>query len=105
MAETLPALAAGAAGAVLGAIYFGGLWWTVSRLASFRRPALSVAVSALLRMGLALGGFYLIAGGDWLSLLACLLGFVAARAVVTGVTRPPRARREASGTEEAGHAP
>ena len=71
------------AGAVLGAIYFGGLWWTVRRAGSFRRPASSMLASVLLRMTVALGGFYLVAGNSWQRLLLCLLGFVVARAVVS----------------------
>ncbi len=92
------------AGAALGAIYFGGLWWSVRRAASSRRPALSMLVSALLRMGIALGGFYLVADGNWKRLLLCLLGFVVARAAVTWLLRPATPSSLAAGTEMR-HAP
>ncbi|MDQ6685928.1 MAG: ATP synthase subunit I [Pseudomonadota bacterium] len=71
------------AGGGLGAIYFGGLWWTVRRAASFRRPALTMLASALVRLGVALGGFYVVGAGSWQRLVLCLLGFVVARAAVT----------------------
>ncbi len=77
------------AGVMLGTLFYGGLWWTVRRAATFGRPALSVLGSALLRMSVALGGFYLVGRGDWLRLLLCLLGFMLARAVVTWLTRLP----------------
>ena len=81
----VPALVAGAA---LGAIYFGGLWWTVRRAGSFRRPAFSMLASVLVRMSVALGGFYLVARDSWQRLLLCLLGFVVARAAVSWLVRP-----------------
>lgn len=88
MPETVPALMAVLAGAGLGAVYFGGLWWTVRRAASFRRPVISILFSVLLRVSLALSGFYAVAGGSWQRLLLCLLGFVIARAAITWLVRP-----------------
>jgi len=87
MNETLTLVLASVAGGVLGAIFFGGLWWTVSKGASSRRPALWFFGSLLLRMSIALAGFYVVAGGHWERLLLCLLGFVIARVVVTWLTR------------------
>lgn len=75
-------------GAGLGIVFFAGLWWTVQRLARARRPALLLAGGLLLRMALALGGFYLAARTGWRPLLACLLGFMLARVAVAGWTRP-----------------
>jgi len=102
MNETLRLALAWVAGAALGAIFFGGLWWTVSKLASSPRPALWVFGSALARMSIALAGFYLVAGGQWERLIACLLGFVTARLAVTWLTRVPAQRHQAA---EASHAP
>ncbi len=96
MPDALRAMLALVAGAALGAIYFGGLWWTVRRAGSFRRPAFSMLVSVLVRMSMVLGGFYLVAGGNWQRLLLCLLGFVVARAAVTWRVRPD-ARHAANG--------
>jgi F1F0 ATPase subunit 2 len=104
MPEALAALTAVAAGAGLGAIFFGGLWWTVRRAASSARPAQCIVVSALLRMSMALGGFYLVAGGHWERLLLCLVGFIAARAVVTWLTRLPAPERPTP-LPQARHAP
>ena len=104
MNDPLPLLLAGAAGLVLGAIFFGGLWWTVRKGLSSRQPALWFFGSMLLRMGIALAGFYFVGRGDWRRLLACLLGFVIARFVVTWLTRTP-AEDHSSRTPEASHAP
>jgi F1F0 ATPase subunit 2 len=104
MSETLRLFMAVPAGAALGSMYFGGLWWTARRVGSFRRPARSVMASALLRMGIVLGGFYVVAGGHWLRLLLCLLGFVAARAAVTWLTRLPNIEPE-NGPAGLHHAP
>jgi F1F0 ATPase subunit 2 len=76
-----------AAGAWLGAIFFGGLWWTVRKGVSSQRPALWFFGSLLLRMSIVLAGFYFFSGGHWERLLLCLLGFVMARLVVAWLTR------------------
>ena len=75
------------AGVVLGAMFFGGLWWTVRKGLSSRHPALWFLVSQLLRMSVTLVGFYVVAGGHWERLLACLVGFITARFVVARLTR------------------
>lgn len=104
MNETLALVLACIAGGALGAIFFGGLWWTVRKSLLSSRPALWVFASLLLRMGLTMAGFYVVAGGDWRRLLACLAGFVMARQVVTRLTRPLDARQALS-DQEARRAP
>ena len=47
--------------ALLGAIFFGGLWWTVRKGVASRRPALWFLGSLLLRTSIALAGFYVVA--------------------------------------------
>lgn len=89
MNETLIIILAGAAGLFLGAIFFGGLWWTVRKGVSSTRPALWFFGSLLLRMGVALAGFYFVGGGQWQRLLGCLVGFVVSRFVVLWLMRPP----------------
>ena len=89
MNETLLLGLAGLAGAALGAIFFGGLWWTVREAMSSKRPAPLFLGSLLLRTGTVLVGFYFTSGGRWDRLLACFLGFVLARLIVTWLTRPP----------------
>ena len=94
----------GMAGVGLGAIFFGGLWWTVRKGVSANQPALWFFASWLLRTGIALAGFYVVGAGHSSRLLACLVGFALSRPAVTWLTRPsgetqPRPAREA------GHAP
>jgi F1F0 ATPase subunit 2 len=71
------------AGLLLGAMFFGGLWWTVRKAVSSSNPALWFSGSLLLRLGLALVGFYVVGNHHWQRLLLCLLGFLAARLIVT----------------------
>lgn len=80
-----PALAL-LAGILLGALFFGGLWWTVQKGLASPRPAQWFIGSLLLRTALVLAGFYFVAGGDWKRMLACLLGFIIARVIVTRLT-------------------
>jgi F1F0 ATPase subunit 2 len=75
------------AGGLIGAFFFGGLWWTVRKGLSSKWAALYFPVSLVLRMGVALGGFYVVGRGHWENLAACLLGFIMARLVVTWLTR------------------
>ncbi len=70
---------AGAAGGLLGLLFFGGLWWTVRRAVDSPRPALWVGGSLLLRMACVAAGFVVVSAGDWRNLVSCLLGFWAAR--------------------------
>jgi len=77
------------AGGALGAIFFGGLWWTLAKGLASSRPAQWFLASLLLRMGIVLTGFYFVAGGHWERLVACLLGFLAARLVGMRLTRAP----------------
>ena len=71
------------AGMLLGAIFFGGLWWTVQKGLSAKQPALWFGASMLLRSAIVLGGFYFVAGADWKRLLLCLFGFILARLIMT----------------------
>lgn len=100
----LTLLLAGIAGGVLGAIFFGGLWWTVRKSMTSPHAALWIFTSLLARMGIALGGLYVVADGQWPRLLAALLGFVLARLLVIRVTRRPNNDRP-SAISEASHAP
>ena len=104
MNDAVTLLLAWMAGGALGAFFFGGLWWTVRQGVSSSRPALWFLVSMLLRIGVALAGFYLVAGADWKRLMLCLLGFVMARFLVTWWTRP-MGQDESRASTEASHAP
>jgi F1F0 ATPase subunit 2 len=104
MNEAFALLLAGLAGGVIGAIFFGGLWWTVRRGLSSKRPALWFLGSLVLRTGIALVGFYFVSNHHLERLLLCLLGFVIARLVVTQITRPSTEDR-ARPAQEARNAP
>lgn len=70
-------------GATLGVIFFGGLWFTVHKLATSTRPALLMTGSMLLRFGIVLLAFYgLVTFVHWQALLVALVGFIFARFVV-----------------------
>ncbi|MHB8354511.1 MAG: N-ATPase subunit AtpR [Burkholderiales bacterium] len=91
------------AGIMLGAIFFGGLWWTVRQGVSSRQVALWFLGSMLLRMCIVLLGFYFIFGSDWKKILTGLLGFIIARLIVTRLTRAME--RSSLTTRETRHAP
>jgi F1F0 ATPase subunit 2 len=74
-------------GMFLGALFFGGLWWTVRRGLTAANPALWFGVSALARMAILLSGLYYVARAGWPSLVACLCGLLIARVATTRLTR------------------
>jgi F1F0 ATPase subunit 2 len=80
------------AGILLGAFFFGGLWWTVQKGLVSNYPVWWFFGSTLLRMSFALAGFYFTSRGDWRNFVICLLGFVIARAVVTRLTAATKKR-------------
>lgn len=104
MNEVVPLAQALAAGGLLGAMFFGGLWCTVILGLSSERPALWFFASTLARTGVALSGFYFVGGNNWEQWLLSLLGFVLARAVVKRLTRPADEQQNA-GAPETSYAP
>jgi len=82
------------AGALLGAFFFIGLWWTVNRLTAVSRPYLLATASFLVRTAVILAGFYLLLAGGWQQLTAALAGFLAARTLVTYRVRPHNAAKK-----------
>lgn len=104
MSEIQGLVVTGLLGCVLGAIFFGGLWLTVSKGLVSNQPALWFLGSLILRMTLVIVGFYFVAGGDWGRLLASLFGFLVARLAVTWMTRPSR-NIQVSPPTEASHSP
>jgi len=103
MSETLAGIWALLAGAGLGAVFFGGLWWTVRKGVSSEQPALWFLGSLLVRTGITMGGFYLVGRGHWERLALCLLSFFVARLLATWRGRP-RGRDRIRPAPEAGHA-
>ena len=104
MNEALHVTLALVTGVLLGAIFFGGLWWTVQKGVSSKWSALWFFGSLLLRTSIVLAGFYFIARGHWERLLVCLVGFVMARSIVTWLTRSP-GENQTHPTQEVSHAP
>jgi len=93
MNETLTSVLVILAGGVLGAIFFGGLWWTVGKGLSSAQPALWFFGSMLLRTSVVLTGFYFICSAHCGLFLFCLLGFALAAPAVTWLTRVPVVQR------------
>lgn len=87
MPDAMALMLMAAAGLGLGAFFFGGLWWTTGRALRSSRPALWFAGSFLARTGLTLAAMYHLSGGRWERLAACLGGFLAARVLVTRLSR------------------
>jgi len=104
MYETLTQMLALITGVFLGAVFFGGLWWTVREGISSRHPALLFLASLLLRTSVTLAGFYFIGRGHWERLVICLFGFVIARFIVMRMTRPS-SERQIRPAQETSHAP
>ena len=92
------------AGLLLGAVFFGGLWWTIRKGLSSKHPAAWFLGSLLLRMSVTLAGFYWVGRGHWERLIMCLVGFVMARLTVTWLSRPLEPEQMHT-AEEANHAP
>ena len=76
-------------GAVLGAVFFGGLWWTVQRGAVSASPGRWFLGSFVLRSAIVLAGFYAVGADQPARLGLCLLGFLLARLAVVRLTRVP----------------
>lgn len=82
------------AGVVAGLIFFGGLRWTVARLADTRRPVL-LAVGSFILRGLAVAGLIVaVADGSLLRVLGALAGILGVRTLLVSITR-----RELEGEE------
>ncbi len=74
-------------GLLLGAFFFGGLWFTVKKAVTSKIPAVWFLGSFLIRVSFTMLGFYYMAAGIWQRLLVCGLGFVIARYVIVRVTK------------------
>jgi F1F0 ATPase subunit 2 len=103
MTEPLLVVFALLVGILLGAFFFGGLWWTIRKGIQSKRVALWSFGSMLLRTGVVMLGFYLLLGDSWQRMLVGLLGFFIARVLVTWLTRVVVQPRPLA--QEADHAP
>lgn len=75
------------AGAALGVIFFGGLWYTVRLGLRSKQSALIFAGSLIIRMAIVLAGFYYIGANSWQKMLAGLVGFLLTRIIITRITQ------------------
>jgi len=87
MNESLIQIFALVAGLLLGGVFFGGLWWSVHKGLSSKKPALWFLGSMLVRMSVVVAGFYFVGHEHWERLVLCLFGFVIARVLVVRFTR------------------
>jgi F1F0 ATPase subunit 2 len=85
--ETLILVLAFGSGIFFGAIFFGGLWWTVRKGMKSKKASIWFIVSTLLRTSIVLTGFYFVSDGHFYRILLCLLGFVTARVIVNRLTQ------------------
>jgi F1F0 ATPase subunit 2 len=77
------------AGVMIGTVFFGALWWTIRRGILSKRPAVWFFGSLVVRTVIAVFGFYVVSHGEGRRLLACLLGFLLARVLMTRLAREP----------------
>jgi F1F0 ATPase subunit 2 len=84
-----------AAGLVLGALFFGGLWWTTQKGIASDQPALWFVGSLMARTSLMLAGLYYVSGDDWHRTCACLVGFITARMILLRLSLLPSFSQEA----------
>ena len=84
MSETIQIITGVGVGFLLGLFFYGGLKFTLRKGLKSKFPALWFLLSFLLRTGIVVAGFYFFSGGNWKTLLACLVGFTISRFVLTG---------------------
>jgi F1F0 ATPase subunit 2 len=77
-----------AAGGLLGAFFFGGLWWTVQKISGVGSPYLVVVISFFIRAAIAMAGFYYLLMAGWQYMLAAMIGFIVARSVLAYKLKP-----------------
>jgi F1F0 ATPase subunit 2 len=92
-------------GALLGMLFFGGLYVTVRRGLSSRVPALYFPASQFLRTASVLTGFWFVSAGSWKRLTACLVGFALVRVVAMRFVRQKDGMPLAAVTTENRNAP
>jgi len=84
------------AGVVVSALWVGGLWLTVRRVATSPRPVLLTFGSFLVRGAVVVAVMVWIARVHWQLLLAAMAGFVMVRIILTRQLRPDPPAAEAT---------
>lgn len=75
------------AGIVLGGIFFGGLYLTVTRLERSGNPAVLMIISLIVRMAVLLSGIYYLSQGDWRRIVGTLAGVMVSRFILIRLVR------------------
>jgi F1F0 ATPase subunit 2 len=78
------------AGIVLGILYFGGLWLTITKMRELKNPGIFLTLSFILRTVVVIGGFYLISDGKLERLAVAMLAFFVIRFVFIRYFSPER---------------
>lgn len=76
-----------AAGALLGCLYFGGLWWSVRRIKNIEHKKMFLFFSWLFRSVVLCGGLFLLARHDPQMLLGGAAGLLAARFLIVRIVK------------------
>jgi F1F0 ATPase subunit 2 len=74
-------------GIALGMLFFGGLWLTVKKTVTARKPAILILSSFIVRVAIVLLGFYFICAEDWQKILVAFSGFIIARFLMVYFTK------------------
>lgn len=80
----LTVMLGGAMGALLGFLFFAGLWLTIQKGLVSEHPGIWFSLSLLLRLSAVVLGFIWVARQGWQSLIAALVGFLVVRGVLSG---------------------
>jgi len=81
------------AGILVGAFFFGGLWWTTKKAVISKSPVFWFLGSLFVRLGVTVTAFYFIAQNRWERMVICLAGFIIARIIVQRMSRIPEIKQ------------
>lgn len=70
-------------GTILGAIYFGGLYFTTQKIGEVEKPTLLIVLSFILRMGLLILTFFYLSKGGYKDMLIALVALIIVRFIMT----------------------
>jgi F1F0 ATPase subunit 2 len=87
MTNALPLILSLFAGACVGALFFEGLWRTVSRAVVNARPVRLFVLSFAVRATLLLVVLWLVSRDNAFRLVACMVGFLLGRTVILRIHR------------------
>jgi F1F0 ATPase subunit 2 len=90
------------AGIILGILYFGGLWLTITKMRTLKNPGIFLTLSFILRTVIVIGGFYLISAGHLERLAVAMLAFFVTRFVFIKYFSPERSDEQQRGVQSKG---